>query len=160
MRALFIVLLAACEAGAGQSVPVFYVANHGQAPPGVLFMAKGSGLTAYFLRREILLRAHDATVHMRFEGACSSTRLEGAEPLSGRASFLTGPAQHWRRDEPMFGAVRYRGLYPGIDMIYGANGRQLKSEFVVAPGADPARIRIRYTGAGKPAVEPDGALSI
>jgi Beta-propeller repeat len=160
MRALIIVLLAACEAGAGQSVPVFYIANHGQAPPNVRFMTKGSGLTAYFLRREIILRAHDGSVHMRFEGASPSTRLEGAEPLQGRANFLTGAAQRWRRDEPTFGGIRYRGLYAGIDMIYGANGRQLKSEFVVAPGADPGRIRIRYTGSGAAAIEPDGALSV
>ena len=161
-RALYIILWAGCaaKAAAVQGLPVFFIANHGQAPAEVRFMAKGSGLTAWFLGREILLRAQGEWVHLWFEGASSSSRLEGVDPLPGRASFLTGPAGKWHRDVPLFAAVRYRELYPGIDMIYGGNGRRLKSEFVVAPGADPLRIRIRYAGAGAPAVEPGGDLSI
>ena len=123
-------------------------------------MATGGGLTAYFLRREVRLRARGEWVHMRFEGAGSTTRIEGVRPLRGRANFLQGAPGLWHRRVPLFGAVRYRQLYPGIDMIYGGNGRQLKSEFVVAPGADPSRIRIRYVGTGPPAIEPDGALSL
>jgi len=141
-------------------MPVFFIANRGQAPEAVRFMAKGSGLTAYFLRREILLRAQGLAVHMRFEGAGSGVRVEGARPLAGRASFLTGHVRQWHRDVPTFGAVRYRNLYPGIDAVYSGNGPRLKSEFVVAPGADPARILIRYAGAGPPTVQPGGALSI
>jgi hypothetical protein len=145
---------------AGSSVPVFFIANQGQAPRAVRFMAKSSGLTVYFLRREILLRTRGAWVHMRFEGTSPSVRVEGAKLLSGRANFLMGDASQWHRDIPTFEAVRYRNLYPGIDMIYAGAGVGLKSEFVVAPGADPTRIRIRYKGAGAPAVEPDGALSV
>jgi hypothetical protein len=160
MRPVFILLWAGCATAAGPGVPVFFIANHGQAPRAVRFMAKGSGLTAYFLRREILLRAQGAWVHMRFEGASSSVRVEGASQLPGRANFLMGDEARWHRDVPTFGAVRYRNLYPGIDMVYGGAGFRLKSEFVVAPGAEPARIRIRYGGAGAPALQPDGALSI
>jgi hypothetical protein len=141
-------------------MPVFFMANRGQVPQAVRFMAKGSGLTAYFLRREVLLHAQGAWVHMRFEGANSSARVEGAKPLPGQANFLTGRARQWHRGVPVFAAVRYRELYPGIDVVYGGNGRQLKSEFVVAPGADPARIRIRYAGAGRVSIEQDGSLSI
>jgi hypothetical protein len=160
LRAVFILLCAGCASAAGPGVPVFFVANQGQAPRAVRFMAKGSGLTAYFLRREVLLRSQGAWVHMRFEGASSAVRVEGASPLPGRANFLIGDEPRWHRDVPTFGAVRYRNLYPGIDMVYGGAGFRLKSEFVVAPGADPARIRISYSGAGAPAVEAGGALSI
>jgi hypothetical protein len=45
-------------------------------------------------------------------------------------------------------------------MIYAGEGARLKSEFVVAPGADPSRIQIHYGGAGTPAVQPDGSLSL
>src|ERR1035437_766086 len=45
-------------------------------------------------------------------------------------------------------------------MVYGGEGRDLKSEFVVAPGADPSRIRVRYAGAGGVRIEEDGALAI
>jgi hypothetical protein len=160
LRCLYIMLLAGSVAAEESTIPVLVVVNQGQAPPSVRYMAKGSGLTAFFLPREVLLRAAGRAVHMRFPGASSTTRLEGAGPLPGRANYLTGPARRWHRSVPLFSAVRYRELYPGIDLFYGGSGRQLKSEFVVAAGADPARIRIRYTGAGPPAVQADGALSI
>lgn len=160
LRTLCIFLYPVCTVLAGQSLPVFFVANRGQAPRAVRFVAKGSGLTAYFLTREILLHARGAWVHMRFEGANPSVRLEGASPLPGQANFLIGGKRQWHRDVPTFGAVRYRNLYPCIDMVYGRTGFRLKSEFVVAPGADPARIRIRYDGAGALVLQPDGSLTI
>ncbi len=42
-------------------------------------------------------------------------------------------------------------LYPGIDMTYVGCGLSIKSEFLVAPGADPNQIRLDYS---------DGRLSI
>ena len=61
---------------------------------------------------------------------------------------------------PLLDGVAYRDLYHGIDMIYRGSGPHLKSEFIVAPGEDPARIRLRYRGADRLAVEDDGSLSI
>jgi len=160
LRAVLILLSVSCAVTAGPNVPVFFAANQGQAPRAVRFVAKGSGLTAYFLRNEIQFHARGMWIQVQFEGASSAVRVEGSSPLPGRANFLIGEASHWHRDVPTFGAVRYRHLYPGIDMIYGGEGARLKSEFVLAPGADPSLIRIHYGGAGTPAAEPDGSLSI
>ena len=43
--------------------------------------------------------------------------------------------------------VRYEQIYPGVDLIYYGNERQLEYDFVIAPGADPARIRLAFSGA-------------
>ncbi len=143
-----------------QSVPLFFIANGGQAPPAVRFMAQGSGLTAYFLTDEALFRMGEESVRLQFVGAHAGVRVEGAGQLEGRANFLTGSEDAWLVGLPMYRAVAYRDLYPGIDMIYGGNGRHLKSEFVVAPGADPRLIRWRYAGAGEVRLEESGALII
>jgi hypothetical protein len=114
-RALYTILLAgwvAVPARAWQTLPLFFIVNQGQAPRAVRFMTKGAGVTAYFLRREVLLRAHGAWVQIRFEGACSSAHPQGSEPLPGRANFLEGRAGQWHLNVPLFGAVRYRDLYP------------------------------------------------
>ena len=123
-------------------------------------MAKGSGLTAYFLPNEAVFRTFASSVRMRMEGANPGTLVEGAGRLTGRVSFLAGAEENWRTGLPIYGAVAYRGLYKGIDMVYGGSGRNLKSEFVVAPGADPSRIRVRYIGAGEIRIDGDGALVI
>jgi len=166
MRALRILLTAliangaALAAGPGKdAIPLFFIANRGQAPRPVQFMATASGLTAYFLRDEVLLRTAGASVHVRFEGA-SALAVEGAEPLPAKANFLTGRSSQWRLQVPTFREVVYRDLYPGVDMVYRGSGHELKSEFVVAPGADPTGIRVRYENAGALWIEGDGALVI
>jgi hypothetical protein len=150
MRHLLIASVAVLPALAANSdpnrAPLFFIENHGQAPRTVRYMAQGSGLTAYFLSDEAVFRGSAASFRLRFPGSSPSVRLEGSGPLAARANFLTGPEEEWRIGVPLYSSVVYRGLYPGIDMIYGANGRRLKSEFMVAPGADPARIQLRYLG--------------
>ena len=54
----------------------------------------------------------------------------------------------------------YRGIYPGIDMTYGGDGRSLKSEFRISPSADPSRIRLRYEGGAAPWIDTDGSLVV
>jgi hypothetical protein len=164
LRTLLMGLVASCVALAAEpvkdAVPLFFIANQGQAPPAVRFMAKGSGLTAYFSPHEALFRGAGSSVRIEFEGANPTPRVEGIERLPGHANFLIGAQRDWRREVPLYGAVVYRELYPGIDMVYAGEGRDLKSEFVVAPGADPSRIRLRYAGGEGVRVKEDGALAI
>ena len=161
---LLIALLAASATLAASSsdaaVPLFFIANHGQAPSPVRYMAQGSGLTAFFSPGEALFRVSDKSVRVQFVGANPSVEVEGIKQLPGQANFLTGDADQWRVGVPLYGGVAYRQLYPGIDMLYGANGRNLKSEFVVAAGVDPAQIRVRYLGDGEMRVDQSGALVI
>jgi hypothetical protein len=43
--------------------------------------------------------------------------------------------------------VAVRDAYPGIDLIFYGNQHQLEYDAVVAPGADPSRIRVKFVGA-------------
>jgi hypothetical protein len=164
MRNLLVALIANGAALAANpvkdAVPLFFIANQGQAPAAVRFMAKGSGLTAYFSPGEALFRVAGRSVRMQFEQANPSPRVEGMERLPGHANFLIGEPRDWRSDVPLYGTVVYRELYPGIDMFFSGQGRDLKSGFVVAPGADPSRIRLRYAGGDGVRVEESGALVI
>jgi hypothetical protein len=146
-------------AASSAAMPLLFVANQGQAPELVRFMAKGSEMTAFFATDEVMLRVAGHGIRIQFEGATRNVRIEGRGLLPGRANFLIGSEKDWRVGVPVYGGVAYRGLYPGIDMIYGANGRQLKSEFVVQPGSDPSRVRVRYLGAGELHLD-NGALVI
>jgi hypothetical protein len=59
---------------------------------------------------------------------------------------------------PTYGSVVYRNLYPGIDLRYKGTEGVLKREFVVAPRADPAAIRLHYEGTDAMKVDDAGAL--
>ena len=140
-------------------VPLTFIANAGQTHPSVRFLAKGPGMTAYFTPEEIAIDLHSSVVRMRYPGANTTPAIEGLDPQEGRANYFIGadPAK-WKTDVPLYGRAVYRELYPGIDMVYSAAERWLKSEFVVAAGADPSRIRIAYEGALAIRVDRKGRL--
>ncbi|HEY3119151.1 MAG TPA: SBBP repeat-containing protein, partial [Vicinamibacteria bacterium] len=46
-------------------------------------------------------------------------------------------------------------VYPGVDVVYYGHQRDLEYDFVVAPGGDPAAIRLAFDGADR--IEIDGA---
>jgi hypothetical protein len=54
--------------------------------------------------------------------------------------------------------VQYHDVYPGVDLIYYGNQRQLEYDFVIAPGADPGNITLAFTGAQSVALDGDGNL--
>src|ERR1022692_4291600 len=60
-----------------------------------------------------------------------------------------------RSNVPTYGKVKYEGIYPGIDLVYYGNQRQLEYDFVVAPGADPRRIQFALRGSGAKSISRD-----
>src|SRR6266851_957147 len=49
-------------------------------------------------------------------------------------------------------------LYPGIDLIYYGNQRQLEYDFIVSPGANPSVIALDFQGAERVEVDVQGNL--
>ena len=45
-----------------------------------------------------------------------------------------------------YGKVNYQDVYPGVDLVYYGNQRELEYDFVVAPGRDPAQIALEFAG--------------
>ena len=137
----------------------FFVANHGQASPEIRYTITQPGLKGYFGPSEILLDLGGATIGLRFAGANRTPRIQGLKELAGRVNFLMGSEpQEWATDLSAYQRIVYREIYPGIDMIYSAFRRQIKSEFVVAPGADPSVIRLSYRAAQRPRLDGKGGL--
>jgi hypothetical protein len=82
----------------------------------------------------------------------------GSDLLPTRVSHFTGPRERWRTGLPSYGSVEFREPWPGVDMLISGTGGELKSSFVVRPGADPGAIRLAYRGASAVRLEPDGTL--
>jgi hypothetical protein len=103
-------------------------------------------------------------VRLRLVGANPNAEVVGADELPGKANYFIGnDPKKWHTTVPTYAKVRYRNVYPGIDLeYYGNQDGQLEYDFVVAPGADPGRITLRV-GAHRDAplrIAPDGDLVI
>jgi hypothetical protein len=140
------------------SLPLYFERNEGQTDPRVRFLSRmrnqallldPSGMTVKLANRGAS-PARSAALRIGFAGARPSARIEGMEPRPGRVSYFRGgDASGWAAGIPTYGRVRYCGVYPGTDVeFYGREGRA-EYDFLLAPGADPARIRLSVDGARK-----------
>ncbi|MBN2728919.1 MAG: T9SS type A sorting domain-containing protein [Bacteroidales bacterium] len=59
-----------------------------------------------------------------------------------------------------YGQIRYKDLYPGIDLVFYANNGNLKYDFILQPGADPNDIILQYSGADELKLGENGDLQI
>jgi len=92
-----------------------------------------------------------AVLRMNLVGANPASQIAGLEELPGRSNYFIGnDPKKWRTNVPNYAKVRYKAIYPGVDLVYYGNQRHLEYDFVVAPGADPKAIRLGFeTGNSK-----------
>ena len=167
-------------------LPLHFEANQGQTDPQVKFLSRGSGYTLFLtpteavlalrkpqekatalsrrglrgkLRRAARTKRETTVLRMRLVGASPTPKVSGLEELPGKSNYFIGnDRSKWRANIPNYARVKYEGIYPGIDLVYYGNQRQLEYDFVVAPGADPAAIRMSFQGAEELLLEEDGNL--
>ena len=125
-------------------LPLFFFPNTGQADSSVQYLVQTPDLCARFRPGEAIFHVHGQQVGVRFLGANPAVSIGGLDPLAAKVNFFLGTAA-WKTDVPTYSKVVYRDLYPGIDMTYGGIGRQMKSEFLVAAGANLGLIRLEYS---------------
>jgi hypothetical protein len=56
--------------------------------------------------------------------------------------------------------VRYRSVYPGIDLVYYGNQGRLEYDFSIAPGSNPNKVKLHFGGAQKLMLDSNGNLTI
>jgi hypothetical protein len=139
---------------------VSFIPNRGQAPAGVLWQAEGRGFEASFRKDGFVLRVYGAGKQspakiieqdISLAGINQGSTIEALDPQPGKISFFRGnnPA-HWVRGLATYARLRYKNVYPSIDLLFYGNHGTLEYDFVVSSGADPNRIRLRLD-AGSPA---------
>src|SRR5207249_3517761 len=82
-------------------------------------------------------------LRMKLVGANQAAKVTALDELPGKSNYFIGnDPKQWRADVTTYGKVKYEGVYPGIDLVYYGNQRQLEYDFVLAPGADPKAITL------------------
>ena len=143
--------------------PLRFEANRGQTAPRVRFLARGKGYALFLTEKEAVFSLNAegsrAALRMSHLGAETPRGIVGAEPLSGKTHYIRGSdPTRWTTDVPSFATVRYEGIYRGIDLLYYGNQQQLEYDYVLAPGADPSAIRVRFAGAERMTITDQGDL--
>jgi hypothetical protein len=102
-----------------------------------------------------------AALGLRLEGANPRAVLEGVDRLPGTSNYFIGNDRSaWHTGIANYAGVRYRSIYPGIDLVFHGRGRELEFDLVLAPGADPDSIRFAIDGADRIVRDADGGLAM
>jgi uncharacterized protein (TIGR03437 family) len=158
-RALFFFAFSAYAAGnpvpAGLlNRPLAFEPNRGQAAPTVRFVARGNS-------HDYLLNGSGMTVlgaWLHFSGANPQPQAFALDPLAERHNYFHGAVS--QTDIQTYGRVRYSRLYPGIDCVFYGDQKGLEFDFEVSPGADPDKIRLRWSNAKRVRLDTNGELII
>ncbi len=143
--------------------PLAFEPNRGQSDGRVLYLSRNPGYALFLTAQEtvVALRGAARPLQLAWQGADPHPQVAGVETLPGKRNYLKGnDPGGWQRDIPTFSKVRYSNLYPGIDLVYYGQQRQLEYDLVVAPGADPAAIRFRLAGMDTMKLDEHGALQL
>ena len=115
---------------------------------------------SYRIRSTVDGAMRDVVVGAEFVAGAPDVALRG-EAEGGVHNFYLGreSRSHYTgaRD---FERVRYIGVYPGVDALFGRGPSGIKYDFIVAPHADPSRIALRYRGAESVRIGDDGSLEV
>jgi len=159
--------LAGKETGAAQALiakqPLAFEPNSGQSDSRVLFISRNPGYSLFLTAQGAVLGLNGVAEPLSFtwQGASAKSHARGVAALPTKHNYLRGKdPRRWQRDIPTYEEVCYSNLYPGIDLIYYGRQRHLEYDLVVAPGADPAAIRLQVTGMDTLRVGDDGALRL
>jgi hypothetical protein len=138
--------------GAYAKLPLSFIENKGQTNKRVRYYAQGQGYNFFFTNNMVALvltkGRHEQVLDLRFLGARSNASLERGPPLPRTVNYISGrDHSKWHTNLRISRSLRYRDLWPGIDMVFTGKGGKLRYEFLVRPGANPSEIRLAYQGA-------------
>lgn len=165
-------------------MPLRFEANRGQADSRVQFVSRGQGYTLFLTSNEAVLtlgtsaakqspsnsplnaiserpqpNQNTAVVRLQLVGANHAPVIKNEDDLPSKSNYFIGnDPSRWHTNIPNYGRVRYHDIYPGIDLVYYGNQRQLEHDFVVSPGADPSLIALAVRGADRLRLDSAGNL--
>ena len=142
---------------------VWFEPNHGQVGGRTEWTARAAGAWLFLTSNEVvyalrpestfdpkktrgLPTARTTNVHMRIVGG-RPVKGVGEKALGGYSNYFLGKHENeWFSGVPHFSQVHYPEVYPGIDIVFYATGRNVEYDFIVKPGADPSVIELAFDG--------------
>lgn len=140
-------------------LPLGFEANQGQTAAPVQYLARSQGAVVFLTARGATVKTIGQTAGFEFAGARAAQAKGEGRLGTGVNYFIGGQRADWRTGVPAYQQVRYRDLYPGVDVVYYGHDGQLEYDLRVAPRADLGAVQLKATGVGG-VIGRDGSLRL
>jgi hypothetical protein len=158
------------------ALPTSFEANSGQFDPHIRFVSQAAARAVFLTDDEAIFAVQRVSakagashsprkgnlasvVRMRFEGANRRARKIGLDPLAARINYFVGNDPHkWRTNVPAYGRVKYREVYPGIDLVYYSNQNSIEFDLIASAKARTDAVRLSFDRAAHPRIDASGDL--
>ena len=125
------------------------------------FTARGHGVQIGLTSSVLQFTIGRDSFNLSWLGGNAHPNIAGEGPLSGRSHYFLGNnAANGEPTSPQYSRVRYRNVYPKIDLVFYSRDGMLEYDFELAPGADPAQIRLAVNGPRDVHLDASGDLVI
>ena len=166
-------------------LPLSFEINEGQADPRVKFLSHGPGYDLFLTPTGVTLSLRQpqstlvgkfaetesvksrnttsapepSTLGFKLLDANPNPPMQGEDELPGKTNYLLGNnPEKWHSDISTYSRVRYRDVYPHIDLAYHGNQKRLEYDFILKPRANSRRIRIMFRRVRKTILDENGDL--
>ncbi len=156
-------------------LPLSFEINNGQVDDSVRFLSRGNGYTLFLTSAEVVLslrcrsprekqqplsdhaemdeskKVANNVIRLKSIGSNPNPKITGIDELPSKSNYFMGnnPAK-WHTDISNCAKVEIEDVYPGIDLAYYGNQRQLEYDWIVARVADPKTIGFEVEGKSNP----------
>ncbi len=105
-------------------------------------------------------RSETYRMDMVLEGARPDPRITTTGRSTDHTNYYNHPSglEYASLDVHCYQQVVYHDVYPGIDWSLSLNGEGIEQDFIVAPGADPSAIKLRFKDHEELFVDDNGRL--
>ena len=164
-------------------LPVYFVKNQGQWREPAAFCAGVGFGKIYFTSKEIVFQifhtegnssrdqidhrkkdppeTEEINIRLQFVNPSPDVSIEAMDKSEARFNYLLGDdPQKWVAGAPSYRRIVYRNLYPGIDLSVCGQGKSVKHEYSLKPGADPKQIAWRYDNIKNARINSQGQLEV
>ena len=155
------------------NLPLYFIQNDGQVDQKVKFYEKGSRRATFFTKDGVYLSlangpsspvtksSQSAMIKLTPLGGNQDPKIVAEGRQEGKVNYFVGKdPKKWRSGIPTYQSVLYQEVYPGIDIKFYGNNRQMEYDIIVKPGVDPSKVELAYEGIEGLRVTDEGDLEI
>ena len=139
------------------NMPLTFETNRGQTDPRVKYLARSREGTLFFTSQGVTVAVPRlGSFQLLFHNASTMPGLTAERQLPARTNYLNEDPKKSITGVENYAALRYAGVYSGIDVRFYGQNQHLEHDFVLAPRADPERIVLRVVGIDHLAITQSG----